>query len=420
MPVIEVLEHERLPIRDERSRGSKALTTRQAALLQKVVQGLPAGAVEWGHQSVKFSHYCGVIQLEGDSIEILPKIYGKEDNPGSCRDILIKLLYAARRLKPSRGGQASIDLQRHHLLDVFIRSFCDELNQQLRQGMIRRYVTRVDNLTVLRGKLLIGQHLRMNASSQERVYCEYDELVEDNLYNQVIKFVLALLLKVARSGNTKRTLTGLLYRFEAVNDCPVSVDDLGRLLFDRGNARFKAIFEYCEWFIRGLSPDVVSGDRRCLSLLFDMNKLFEEFVARRLRPVAWGQGLRLREQGPQRRLLRQLDDGPELFVLKPDIALERPHEGVEAILDTKWKLLDDVDRKLGISQGDLYQMTSYAVRYGCNHVGLVYPATSGFGEPVAYEVQNSSIVIRVYFVDLEASVSDPNWPGWSDMAAWVE
>jgi 5-methylcytosine-specific restriction enzyme subunit McrC len=115
--------------------------------------------------------------------------------------------------------------------------------------------------------------------------------------------------------------------------------------------------------------------------------------------------------------LRQLDDGPELFVLKPDIALERPGEGIEAILDTKWKLLDEADKKLGISQADLYQMTSYAVRYGCNRVGLIYPATAGFVDPVAYEVQNSPIVISVYFVDLVASVMDPNWAGWANMVA---
>jgi hypothetical protein len=30
-------------------------------------------------------------------------------------------------------------------------------------------------------------------------------------------------------------------------------------------------------------------------------------------------------------------------------------------------------------------------------------------------VQNSPVVIHVYFVDLEASVVDPNWAGWADM-----
>ena len=44
------------------------------------------------------------------------------------------------------------------------------------------------------------------------------------------------------------------------------------------------------------------------------------------------------------------------------------------IIDTKYKLLKEKgDKKKSVSQGDLYQMVSYAFRRGCTEVLLIYP-----------------------------------------------
>jgi 5-methylcytosine-specific restriction enzyme subunit McrC len=283
--------------------------------------------------------------------------------------------------------------------------------------MISRYVSRVENLPVLRGKLLLAQHLRANVANQARIYCEYDELVVDNTFNQVIKFILRLLLEIARSGFTKRMLTELLYRFEAVTDRPIELIDLKRLSFDRNNSRYKGIFEFCEWILRGLSPDVASGKHRSLALLFDMNRLFEAFVAHRLKPIAWKNGYRLREQGPQKRLLRRIEDDLELAVLKPDITLTDSEGAIAAILDAKWKILDPNANKFGLSSADLYQVTSYALRYGCDRVGLIYPATANLLDQIEFAIPDTSIRLTLYFVDLPQSAGAKDWPGWTEIVA---
>ena len=48
----------------------------------------------------------------------------------------------------------------------------------------------------------------------------------------------------------------------------------------------------------------------------------------------------------------------------------------KVIADTKYKLVysNDSDPKCGISQSDLYQMVSYAIRFSINEVKLLYPA----------------------------------------------
>ena len=53
-----------------------------------------------------------------------------------------------------------------------------------------------------------------------------------------------------------------------------------------------------------------------------------------------------------------------VFWMKPDISLMDKEENILRIADAKWKILDEKKSDLGITQSDLYQMESYASRYG--------------------------------------------------------
>ncbi|WP_347989938.1 hypothetical protein [Methylomonas sp. AM2-LC] len=402
MAVIQVVEHERLMIADRPDPLVKSISPYQAEALERIQHTLPAKALEWGRDSVKFAQFCGSIAIGQDCIEILPKIYRREANYGICRDILIKMLYAAKWLQPHKCGSGAINLQKHRLLDVFVLQFCDELFLQLRQGMIKRYVRRSDNLPVLRGKLLIDQQLKINIAHKERVYCEYHELVSDNQPNRIIKYVLKVLLKSAHAGSVRKRLTELLYSFEAVQNRIFVKADVEKLVLDRSSNRFANIFEQCKWFLSGLSPDVFAGDNRSLVLLFDMNRLFEEFIARKLKTKAWQHGYKLRTQGPTKHLVLNEKSDEKAFLLKPDITLLDEQSEVRAVLDTKWKLLDAVDNKKNISQSDLYQMISYAVRYQCSDLHLLYPAHERFSETdkQSFSVPNTTLRITVHAIDL--------------------
>ena len=399
MTTIRVVEYGRLPIKKDG--GECALTPRQKESLERLLPALPPGAIRWGHKEVRFSQHCGVIGLGGDTIEILPKIYGQDD-PGAGRNVLLRMLYLARRMNIAPVGAAGINLQRHRLLDVFIRHFCEELFAQLRKGALLRYVHREDNLPVLRGRLLIDRQLKLNSGHQGRLYCAFDELVEDNIYNQYIKCALKVVHSQARSLPAKRATTELLYRFDGVRDFPPR-ECRGWSLPERRDAkRFAGVFRQCGWFLRGLGQDVRAGERESLSVLFDMNRLFEDFIAAKLRKETHGCGFRVRAQGPQSPLVKE-GDTPR-FRMKPDITFMSPDNRVLAILDTKWKILSERKDKYGISQADLYQMIAYGTRYRCPNLTLVYPKQEKIQrDRIEFRVPGTDPEMRitVRFVDLE-------------------
>ncbi|WP_313697680.1 5-methylcytosine restriction system specificity protein McrC [Pantoea sp.] len=72
------------------------------------------------------------------------------------------------------------------------------------------------------------------------------------------------------------------------------------------------------------------------------------------------------------------------------------------IADTKWKLLNEADRKLGVSNSDMYQLYAYAGRYKVPHLQLIYPKQAGLFSHYNFTLQgiNSPILtVRTIAID---------------------
>ena len=408
-----LLEHEAIPVVRSRRNGQKELEQKHADALEKLERKLPSKAWSWRNREVKFSHYCGVVSLGDVSIEILPKIYGAEVEVGSSRDALIRMLASARRLKLHKAGSAQTALQKHSLLDIFILHFCAQLHDQLRQGAIRKYVKREKNLNVLRGRLLTERQFKFNLARRERLFCRYDELSEDNLYNQTLKFVLEVLMRTAKGNRAVQEVSGLFMRFDPISDRRINVRGLDSLNFDRLTERYESIFQWCRCFLEGYYPDILGKGKSCLSILFDMNWLFEAYVGTQLRRDARSKHLRIREQGPQRyfatRRYSDMSHKP-VFWMKPDISLMDKEENILCIADAKWKILDEGEKDLGITQADMYQMGSYASVYGVKSLALIYPMQKKLTKPITLTLEGSGATLHVLPVDLsKKKITLPPW-----------
>jgi len=353
-----------------------ALSDSQLALLDHLCGTLPGNVIEWQRNRFRFCGYCGVLQLGSLTLEILPKIHGTELTPGKSRELLIRMLSAVQKLELHNTGCAELNLQKHVLLDIFILSFAEKLQKLLRQGMSHTYVAREETLRLIKGKIAIPDQLRCNHSRHDRIACCFDEFQADNLHNRIIKAVLVRLSRFAHSHKVRLVLEQLCGIFSDITDYFPVEDDWTRLAFDRTNRDWEEILNQCRWFLKGMSPDVISGEARSLSLLFSMNALFEEYIAIELKKSI-GDRYEVLAQKPQKKLLSN-DDGNQLFTMKPDLFIRcRKTNNPVAILDTKWKLLNGEDRKMGISQADLYQMYTYAGSYGVDRVVLIYPLQGG-------------------------------------------
>lgn len=343
----------------------------EAEGIAKIAGRLPAGVLTWGHRSLKFGPFCGVLQTERLVIEILPKIDHGSDSSEEMRGLLVAMLARAEELGSKRVGEADLGQQHSHLLDVFIEDFCSQVKYALRGGAIARYSEKTENLNTIRGRLELTEHLRTNAFDRSHLLCRFDERSIDNPYNQALKAVLRILLGLALSPRTRAMVAAFLHRFDEVTNRRVRARDVGALRFDRTIRHWEPVFTRARWLLTGLYPDVRIGDAAGSALLFNMEKLFETVLGLRIRhacQVQAGARLTVGLQSPVKNLARTG------FQLRPDITVQSGDECV-AIVDAKWKRLDLGEPNSGVSSGDAYQMNAYASRYRCKRLALVYPTS---------------------------------------------
>lgn len=374
--VLVVIEHQTIPVVKNRKAGEFALSTKHAEVLERMGT-LPGNSFVWGRESIKWRNYCGLVCLGDLTLEILPKISDTQTSSTSIRAALIRMLRVAGLLKLHRPGSAGVEVTSCSLLDVFISDFCELVAQEVARGAAKRYVVVEENLRVVRGKLKVVQQLKTNFAHKERLYCEYDELSEDNIINQSIRYALRLVSKKVVQPKVKKRVLEQLIRFEHVSPVHLSAHQVAKIDLNRSERRFSDILKYCELFIRSLAPTSSAGKQQVFSLLFDMNQLFEAWVCSIFRPLAYEMGLTLRTQGPRKFLAYREDIQSNVFQMKPDITLLDQAGRVVLIADAKWKTLAEGERKLGVSQADMYQLSAYGSRYQCKSLALVYPRILG-------------------------------------------
>ncbi|MCX2535033.1 restriction endonuclease, partial [Plesiomonas shigelloides] len=145
------------------------------------------------------------------------------------------------------------------------------------------YVRCEDNMSYLKGKLNTAHHLRKNIINKQRFFCEYDEFLTDRPANRLLHSALDRLVKITRHAANQKSLQELTGVFD---DVPLSLDyksDFSRLRIDRGMNHYQIPLAWATLILDGFSPQTMKGDNRAFSLLFPMDRVFENYVAKTLR-----------------------------------------------------------------------------------------------------------------------------------------
>ena len=196
------------------------------------------------------------------------------------KNIYHMLAYAFRVLKQSNYSQvATEDFENIHNLLAAILS--KGISQQLKQGLYREYIDKYDDLSVLRGKLNIQGTIKNRVQNKQRLSCEFDELSENNIFNQILKLTATILIKNHNvESEYKSELKKSLLYFSNVSDISVSVIKWSTLRFQRNNQSYKMLMNICYLVIDGLLLSTQSGEYNMATFIDDqhMHSLYESFI----------------------------------------------------------------------------------------------------------------------------------------------
>lgn len=369
-PALTAFEHQPLPISVQG--GADVLSEAEAEHLMLIAERLPGFCVR-GFKSILLKEHCGLINLGGRMLEILPKV-GELREEGTGRGVLLRLLRHASALPLHRQTDVNHGSRSATLLDVFISAFFEEVFTLLKGGLLHRYVEHEDDLPAVRGGIRFQRQLSTLAKRTDLVACRFDEQTPDHRWNRLIKAGLRVVRHWIRGLSLNRQWTELSAAFEEVSDVTHPRALLVDIRYDRQAVRYRPSITWVGRILNLLSPDFRAGEDRAPGLLFDMNLLFERVVEHRMAQWAEDRGWVLETQDNSRFLAEIMADPfRPAYRLRPDLVFRRGTQ-VVAIADSKWKQPDLSGRGFVLpSPADVYQLQAYACAFGGEHLGLIYP-----------------------------------------------
>lgn len=372
------------------------------------------GVIEHHRHHLRARGIVGVVANEACSLEILPKIDTQASDDerlqnGEIRKRLVSMLSVALDLKIDLGQITDLSWQNQTLLEILIRLFCDKLVDAVRHGMPRSYTNVEDDIAALRGRLNVTRQFTTHAVNPSRLACSFDVLSADTELNRVMKAAVRHLSQVSRSSGNQRKLRELNFIYDEVDDKDARSLRWDTIILDRTNSRWRELLGFARMFLSNQYQTTSSGRGQGVSMLFEMNVLFEEYIGRMLRRAAIGTDFQVALQGGRLFCLRDPTDGVQSFQTKPDIIIRRNGKIVH-IIDTKWKRISSRvdDPKQGVSQSDVYQMMAYGHLYNSARLTLLYPHHSGLGEDEGvqgrYQVTGHDMFLETATIDIGNSV----------------
>lgn len=325
-------------------------------------------------KNLKSNKYVGVIHFEGETINLLPKIFynpkdEKEPNVVAINKHILWWLSYCRKLK-FPNYLSGLNSEKADFFEILIYLFSKYTRELLNSAIYQKYTEVNQELSFVKGRVDFNSYISKNLSRgrYHKICCEFDAFEIDNEFNRCIKFVSKMLISITRENQSRRNLSDILFILDEVNDEQVSADRMKRMTFNPMFSGFETIRDYCVLFLDNSVSFNYKNDLKLFAFLLPMEYVFEDFIFGFIDKEIYE--VKAKAQDGTKHL-----DVENNFKLKPDLMLQLGDKKI--IADTKYKIVysDDKDPKKGISQNDLYQMLAYAVRYKANEIILYYPNT---------------------------------------------
>ena len=372
-------------------------TERDWTVIDRINTALGTDVLQLGmkhsEKRIRASQHVGVIRLKGRTIQVLPKIYQaqeQEDEKLKAKEAtanLLRMLNYAGELQVREHELANLLRQTDDWFEILTRLFATHMREEWQRGAHRTYEVVEDELPVLKGKWRIADQLRRPERSAT-FSVSFDEFTADNKLNRIFRYVVERLSHLTRDNDNRQILNEVRQWMNEVTLVPnVVLQDTNPSQLTRLTERYRPLLNLARLFLDGGALRTTPGDLLTFAFVFDMNLLFEKFIAGFIHrhasdilPETFRRYDLLSQSRGERRFLAKRESR-SVFQTKPDLAF-RAGTQFPLLIDTKYKCLDKQDRTLGVSHQDFYQMHAYAHRYNCDRVVLLYPQTRDTTAPL--------------------------------------
>ncbi|MGW1491642.1 McrC family protein [Streptomyces sp. NPDC002402] len=294
-------------------------------------------------------------------------------------------------LDPRGWREGEVEVAEHReLLPALAHAVERQVDRALRQGLLQGYLATEEASLVVRGRILEAEQIRRRFGATLPVEIGYDEFTTDIAENRMLRAAVDRLLRLPGvPHDVRRRLLRQRGRFADITPL-VRGQQLPVWHPTRLNSRYHHALHLARVVLEGSSAEHAAGGLRIDGFLFNMNKLFEDFVTLSLREEFRGGDHLVRLQDPH-----HLDEAARIR-MKPDLVVYGSDgRSPGAVVDAKYK----AEKKDGYPDADLYQMLAYCTALGLPSGHLVY--AKGNAPQSAHRVRHAGILIHQHALDLD-------------------
>ncbi|MGN0648774.1 MAG: 5-methylcytosine-specific restriction endonuclease system specificity protein McrC [Oscillospiraceae bacterium] len=196
------------------------------------------------------------------------------------KNIYYMLSYAFTNLIPTQDDEiAAEEFDNIHNLVAAI--LAKGIGRQLKQGLYRAYLNRKEDIPVMRGKIDMPGTIRNRLSRKQVLTCEYDELSENNLLNQILKTTVMLLIRHAKVDvDYQSDLKKKMLFFSEVDTIEPDSIKWTTIRFQRSNQSYRMLISLCQFILEGMLLTTEEGEYKMTSFVDEqrMCRLYEKFI----------------------------------------------------------------------------------------------------------------------------------------------
>jgi len=310
--------------------------------LNRIRQEWKVGFELTNPDEIKLSNYVGLITFStGRFLEILPKVYRSTREKEITEGRRLITLFILELLFPNLkelGATGKLDLSIPFLEIITLITLRYTEKKIIQPGLYRSYQREKVLSKSLSGKLLFSETLTRNPFQREKLILEKEFLTANVPENRVLLNLSEFAVGRFASKELKSLagrITLFLMSLGVERERKIK-ETLKKLKLNRMSEHYRPPVTLARFLFLGESTGSKTKNEQ-LSFLYDMNRLFEEFVARSL---------------PEAQAQHEEMIGPS-FSLRPDLILTV--NGKRVVLDTKWKKTST--RK--IDRCDKFQILTY-------------------------------------------------------------
>ena len=290
--------------------------------------------------------------------------------------------------------------------DLFAEILSKGVAYLLKQGLHKEYVLKKDTISTLRGKLNLQETIKERISQRTNLACEYDELTINNVFNQIIKTTVGILISKSDIRNKRRNnLKRLMLFFDSVDNIDQSLIRWNLLRYDRNTRTYQMIHSLCYFILQNLLLSTEEGNTKMPQLSDEhMNLLFQRFV------MEYYKKHHPEYKASAKQIKWNFDDcvvntSSILPIMQSDITLTLGERTL--IIDTKYysKNLQEHFGKFTINSPNFYQIHTYVMNEDRGHIGnvdgmLLYAKTTADIQPDGNFKTSDGNILMVRTLDL--------------------